>query len=313
MQVFTDLATLPKFRNAVITIGSFDGVHLGHRRILEQVHTLAQKQNGESVVITFDPHPRTVLKPDDASFKLLSTTAEKIIGLEKAHIDTVVVVPFTLAFSQQSALQYVEDFLIKKFAPKFIVIGYDHRFGAGREGDIDFLKKFEKPAGFEVLEIPTQEIDEIAISSSKIRKALENSDIILANRLLGHEFSFSGKVVEGNRIGRNIGFPTANIEIEDPFKMVLPEGIYAAKVGKYDAALYLGSRPTLSPNGKRVIEVNLLDFEGDLYGQHLIIKVLDFIRPDKKFESLEELKQQIAQDVSEIKHRLTQLQSGFTN
>lgn len=307
MRVFTDLASLPEFRNAVITIGSFDGVHLGHRRILEQVQNLAQKHQGESVVITFDPHPRTVLKPNDTSFKLLSTTAEKIKVLEKANIDAVVVVPFTLEFSQQSALQYVEDFLIKKFAPKFIVIGYDHRFGAGREGDLEFLKKFEKTGGFEVLEIPAQEIDAIAISSSKIRKALENSDIILANRLLGHHFSFSGKVVEGNRIGRNIGFPTANIEIEDPYKLVLPEGIYAAKAGQYDAALYLGSRPTLSPNGKRVIEVNLLDFEGDLYGQYLNIEVLDFIRPDKKFENLDELQQQISQDVREIKRRLSHL------
>ena len=304
MRVLTDLTHLPTFRNAVITIGSFDGVHLGHRRILEQVQALAKQHDGESVVITFDPHPRAILNPNDTSFKLLTTTEEKIALMARSGIDNVVVVPFSLAFSQQPALQYVEDFLVKKFAPKYIVIGYDHRFGAGREGDISFLKKFEQTGGFEVLEIPAQEIDEIAISSSKIRKALETSDIQLANRLLGHAFSFSGKVVQGNQIGRTIGFPTANIEVEDPYKLVLPEGIYAAKADTHLAALYVGKRPTLSPDGKRVIEVNILDFEGDLYGQNLTVEVLDFIRPDKSLENLEALKAQIEADKREIERRM---------
>ncbi|MFN0216969.1 MAG: bifunctional riboflavin kinase/FAD synthetase [Saprospiraceae bacterium] len=308
MRVLTDLSQLPTFCNAVVTIGSFDGVHLGHRQILQQVKAIAQKHEAESVVITFDPHPRAVLKPGDTSFKLLSTTPEKIELLLQAGIDNVVVAPFSFEFSQLTARQYVEDFLIKKFAPRFIVIGYDHRFGIGREGDISFLKNFEKTAGFEVLEIPAQTVDEIAVSSSKIRKALEISDISLANRLLGHNFSFTGKVVEGNKIGRNIGFPTANIEIEDPFKLVLPEGIYAARSGLYKAALYIGNRPTISPNGKRVIEVNMLDFEGDLYGQNLTVEVLDFIRPDKKLDSLEELKQQMLEDKKEIENRLNKMQ-----
>jgi len=318
MRVYTDLSQLPIFRNAVVTIGSFDGVHLGHRRILEQVQSIARKHEGESVVITFDPHPRSVLKPDDKSFKLLSTTKEKTELLAQAGIDHVVIVPFSIEFSQQTALQYVEDFLVKKFAPRFIVIGYDHHFGAGREGDIDFLKKFEKKAGFEVFEISAQEVDEIAISSSKIRKALENSDILLANRLLGHPFAFEGKVVEGNKIGRTIGFPTANIEIADPHKMVLPEGIYASIVSldprkadqvpiKTGGALYIGNRPTLSPDGRRVIEVNLLDFSGDLYGQNLTVEVMDFIRPDKALDSLDALKIQIAADEAEIVKRLQHL------
>jgi len=311
MRVHTDLSQLPIFQNAVITIGSFDGVHLGHRRILEQVQALAKKHQGESIVITFDPHPRVVLKPDDTSFKLLSTTEEKIELLAQAGIDHVVVVPFSLEFSQQTAQQYVEDFLVKKFAAKFIVIGYDHHFGVGREGDITFLRKYEKSAGFEVLEIPAQEVDEIAISSSKIRKALENSDIKLANRLLGHHFSFSGKVVEGNKIGRTLGFPTANIELVDAYKLVLPEGIYAAKTGDHKAALYIGNRPTLSPAGKRVIEVNILDFKGDLYGQNLRVDVLDFIRSDKKLDSLEALQQQIGEDKAEIERRLSSFDLQF--
>lgn len=305
MRVHTDLSQLPIFQNAVITIGSFDGVHLGHRLILEQVRSVAKKLGGESIVITFDPHPRAVLKPDDTSFKLLSTTEEKIELLAQAGIDHVVVAPFSLEFSHQTAQQYVEDFLVKKFSPKFIVIGYDHHFGAGREGDISFLRKYEKSAGFEILEIPAQAVDEIAISSSKIRKALEISDVTLANRLLGHQFSFSGKVVEGNRIGRTLGFPTANIELADAHKLVLPEGIYAAKTGGHNAALYIGNRPTLSPAGKRVIEVNILDFEGDLYGQNLRVDVVDFIRPDKKLDSLEALKQQIGEDKAEIEKRLS--------
>lgn len=310
MRVFTDLSSLPVFRNAVITIGSFDGVHQGHRRILEQLQALAKETGGESVVITFDPHPRAVLKPDDHSFRLITSTAEKIRLLSEIGVDHVVVAPFSREFAHQSAESYVEQFLIRYFQPKFIVIGYDHRFGAGREGDISYLKKYESKAGFQVVEIPAQEVDEITISSSKIRKALEAGDVQLANRLLGHPFAFSGKVVEGNRIGRTIGFPTANLEVEDPYKIQLPEGIYAAKVGRQAAALYIGSRPTLSANGRRVIEAHLIDFEGDLYGQELTVEVLDFIRPDKKLEDLASLQQQISADKTEILHRLTSMQAS---
>ncbi len=314
MRVFTDLNELPAFGNAVITIGSFDGVHSGHRRILEKIQTLARECRGESVVITFDPHPRTVLQPNDTSFKLLTTTAEKISLLESCGVDHLVVVPFSRDFARQEAQQYVEDFLIKKFAPRYIVIGYDHRFGANREGDIAFLKKYEPEAGFEVVEIPAQEVDAIAVSSTKIRRALESSDIALANRLLEHPFFFVGKVVAGEKIGRTIGFPTANIELPDPFKLVPPQGIYAARVStghspfegeKYDAMLYIGNRPTIKGVDNQVIEVNILDFEGDLYGAELCIEVIDFIRPDKKFDDLDALKSQIENDKKEIEKRLT--------
>lgn len=310
MRVLTDLSSLPNFRNAVLTIGSFDGVHLGHRRILQQVNSLAQESAGESIVVTFDPHPRTVLNPQDHGFKLLTSTQEKIELLRQEGIDNVVIVPFSKAFAQQTPQQYVEEFLIKNFSPRHLVIGYDHRFGADRQGDIAFLKKFEQAAGFEVFEIPAQVIDEIAVSSSKIRKALEQGDIPLANRLLGHPFSFSGTIVEGEKIGRDIGFPTANLEIQDPSKLIPLEGIYAALVSlpqeqnQKVGLLYIGTRPTLSPNGKRVIEVNILDFEGDLYGQTLQVEVVDFIRPDKKLDNLEALKKQIEEDKKAILDRL---------
>ncbi|MCC6281796.1 MAG: bifunctional riboflavin kinase/FAD synthetase [Saprospiraceae bacterium] len=315
MRVFTDLHQLPHFQKTVVTIGSFDGVHLGHRRILEQVRSLALACGGESVVITFDPHPRTVLRPDEKHFKLLTSTAEKIMLLESSGIDNVVVVPFSLDFAHQSASDYVEAFLIKKFNPRYIVIGYDHRFGANREGNISFLKKYETEAGFEVVEIPAQEIDEIAISSSKIRKALDISDIRLANRLLGHPFSFSGEVVYGRQIGRTISFPTANIAIADPNKLILPQGIYAARISSTlpepdgrkgaEAMLYIGNRPTIE-NGdtSQTIEVNILGFDGDLYGQNLSVEVIDFIRPDQKLDGLEALQAQIEADKQEILRRL---------
>lgn len=307
MRVFTDLSQLPSFQNAVVTIGSFDGVHAGHRRILEQVQTYARSCGGESVVVTFDPHPRTVLQPGDGSFKLLTTTDEKITLLRGCGIDNVVVVPFSTDFARQDARKYVEDFLVKKFTPRYIVIGYDHRFGAGREGDISFLKKYEASAGFEVLEIPAQEVDEIAVSSTKIRRALDASDIALANKLLGHPFFFTGRVVEGQKIGRTLGFPTANLDIEDLYKLVLPAGIYAAQVRINDAVfpsmLYIGSRPTLNDTRPQTIELNILDYEGDLYGQILTVEVLDFIRPDKKLEDLKALKHQIEQDRVEIQRR----------
>lgn len=313
MRVHSDLSHLPSFQNTVLTIGSFDGVHSGHRRILEQVNSLARSCGCQSVVITFDPHPRTVLTPHDSNFRLLTTTAEKVALLQAAGIDHVVVVPFSPGFAQLSAQQYVEDFLLRHFHPRYIVIGYDHRFGHDREGNISFLKKYEAPDEFEVIEIPAQLVDDLAVSSSKIRKALEISDVRQANRLLGHAFSLSGQVVEGQRIGRTIGFPTANLHIADPYKLRLPDGIYAARAfigspsaNARPAMLYIGRRPTLEGPQAPVIEVHLLGFSGDLYGQTLHVEVLDFIRPDKKLDSLEALKLQIEADQSAIQQRLAE-------
>lgn len=308
MRVFADLNQLPVFRNAVITIGSFDGVHTGHRYILEKIKSLAKDSAGESVVITFDPHPRAVLNPNDHAFKLITTTEEKIELLKAAGIDNVVVAPFNHAFANQTAKEYVESFLIQRFHPQCIVIGYDHHFGKDREGGIDFLRKYEAAGKFKIIEISAQEVDEIAVSSSKIRKALDEAQISLANRLLGHPFIFSGVVVEGNKIGRTIGFPTANVEVSDPHKLMLPQGIYAARARAGErsrqAMLYIGDRPSVSTDGRSVIEVNLIDFEGDLYGETLHCEVIDFIRYDQKFDSLDALTAQIEHDKLQILARL---------
>lgn len=311
MRVFTDLEQLPAFRNAVLTIGSFDGVHTGHCRILERVRALAQSHGGESIVLTFEPHPRVALHPDDTSFKLITTSGEKIRLLEQCGVDNVVLIPFTTAFSQQTAQEYVEDFLIRYFQPVCLVIGYDHRFGANRGGDIAFLRQYEEKGLFSIVEIPAQEVDDIAVSSTKIRKALEACDIAQATRLLGHPFSFTGEIVGGNRIGRTIGFPTANVQVHDPHKLIPPDGIYAARVRvnptaveRVGAMLYIGRRPTIAHAGDVSIEVHLLEFEGELYGKTLEVEVLDFIRADKKMDDLDALRAQIEADKVEILRRL---------
>ncbi len=321
MQVFHDLDTLPVFKNAVITIGSFDGVHEGHRRILDRLRDIAREAGGEAVVITFEPHPRLVLWPDDADFRLLNTLDEKLQLLQLTGVDATVVVPFSKNFAGQAADEYVEDFLVKKFKPHTIVIGYDHRFGNNREGGIDFLKKNGAKHDFSVVEIPKHEIDNLAVSSTKIRNAIENADIQTANKLLGHPFQITGTVIKGDQIGRAIGFPTANIFIETKQKLVPPPGIYAALVSfgfrvssfelphpkpetqntKLKGMLYIGSRPTISQSVENQrVEVNLLDFDGDIYGQILTVEIVDFIRPDKKLDSLDALKSQIEADKKSI-------------
>ncbi len=305
MRVHTDLTSLPPFKNAVVTIGSFDGVHLGHQRILEDLKRLAVNAGGETVVITFDPHPRSVLKPDDGNFRLITTTAEKTEQLAAAGIDHLVIVPFDKSFASLSADEYITNFLISKINPGYVVIGYDHRFGASREGNIDLLRKYASQRSFEVVEISAEQIDEVTVSSSKIRKALDASDIELANKLLGRPFSFSGSVIHGDHIGRTISFPTANIRLEDPNKLVLPHGIYGAIVimpdgSRKTGALYIGDRPSVATGGSRVIEVHIPGFGGDLYGQYLKVEVLGFVRPDMKFDSMDALKSQMASDVQEI-------------
>ena len=300
MKVFTDLADLPKFQNAVITIGSFDGIHNGHLKILQKLKKLALDVKGESIVITFHPHPRLVVYPQDNSLQLLTTIDEKIERFRQQGIDNLVIAPFTVEFSQLSADEYIEKFLVDRFSPSYIVIGYDHRFGLNRQGNIDYLRWHGERLNYRVVEIEKHEVDAIAVSSTKIRKALKDKQIRTANTLLGYHYVLSGKVVRGQRIGHQIGFPTANLEIAERHKLVPPVGIYAVEVEcrqqHYQGMLYIGDRPTLEEYENVTIEVNIFDFDEDIYEEILTLRLVDFIREDQKYPGLEELSRQLRKD-----------------
>ena len=300
MNVYHNLNELPAFHNAVITIGSFDGVHTGHQKILARVKQLALENDGESIVIVFHPHPRHVLNPDDNSLKLLTTVNEKALLLDRYGIDNLIVVPFTIKFSQQSPDEYILSFLVALFEPKSIVIGYDHRFGKGRAGDIDYLRKYQKSADFELIEIEKQQVDDIGVSSTKVRAALEEGKVQIAKQLLNHPYTLDGTVIHGQGIGKSLGYPTANISIGNKYKLVPGEGIYAVYVlhhnKRYKGMLYIGRRPTLEQWNNRTIEVNILDFNKNIYGDKLTIEFVKKIRGDKKFTSMEALTQQIDDD-----------------
>lgn len=302
MQTFTSLDQIPSFKNAVITIGSFDGVHHGHRQILRRLNTLAHEHNGESIVITFEPHPRLVLPSrDNQPLRLLSTIEEKKRLLEQCGIDNLIIVPFTKSFAEQSAEDYVREFLVRLFQPKVIVIGYDHKFGKNGTGNLELLQKWAPEFGFTVEEISQKTIQDLAVSSSKIRLALETSDLDTANLMLENPYSLYGKVIKGNQLGRTIGYPTANIDIDNAYKLIPPIGIYAVKVILHDQVyggmLYIGRRPTL-PNlpPELRIEVNIFDFDQDIYDEMLYLEIIAFIRHDEAFKGLEELKLQLAND-----------------
>jgi len=228
MRIFRDIQALPEFNNAVITIGSFDGVHIGHQKIIKRLKHLAKEIDGESVIITFDPHPRKIIYPKDDSLQLLTTLEEKIDLCESFGVDNLVIVPFSIEFSQQLPREYVEKFLIGAFSPKYIVIGYDHRFGLNRKGDINLLQEYQEEHDFEVVQIKKQELEDITISSTKIRNALLKGDIENANHFLNHRYKLSGIVSHGDKIGKTIGYPTANISIEEPSKLIPLNGVYAA-------------------------------------------------------------------------------------
>ena len=293
---FTDFQPIPY---AVVTIGTFDGVHLGHRKILKRLRFLADQSHGETVLVTFWPHPRMVLRPESHDIKLLSTFEEKNRLLAAYGVDHLVSIPFTKAFSQTTSEEFIHHILIEKIQTKILVIGYDHKFGKGREGGFDHLQANQEKYGFELEEIPREDIDSIGISSTKIRRALELGDIISANSFLGRPYEISGKVVQGKQIGRAIGFPTANIEIPEPSKLIPKDGAYIVSASLegtvFNGMLNIGRRPTLNGQDK-TIEVHLFDFERTIYGEDISISFLDFLRPEKKFSGLDELKEQLYRD-----------------
>jgi len=299
MRVFKDLDQLPAFINSVITIGTFDGVHLGHQKLIERIKLLSEQIEGESILITFHPHPRIVINPEDKSLRLLNTIDEKIALLEQYGVDNLVIVPFSRAFSEQSPEDYINKFLVRNFHPKYIVIGYDHKFGKNRAGDFKLLEKMKVEYGYEMEEITKETLDDIGISSTKIRTALSEGDIKLANELSGHNYTLSGTVVRGLQNGRKLGFPTANIQVNDEYKLVPQTGIYAVYVycegKKYTGMLSIGFNPTFEGK-EQTIEVNILDFNKDIYGENLTLEFVDFIRNEKKFESIDALIEEIKND-----------------
>ena len=301
MFVHTNLEQLPDFQNAVITIGSFDGVHAGHQEILRRLCAAAAEIGGESVVITFDPHPRLIIYPDDHSLKLINTTEEKCRLLAELGVQHTVLVLFDRKFAQQSSDEYITDFLYKYFKPKQIIIGYDHRFGRARTGDISFLQQRATQFGYTVMEIPKQTVDALEVSSTKIRRAIEAGDLLAATQLLAHPFALTGRVIQGDQLGRTLGFPTANLELIDlEHQLLPPDGIYAVWVHhqqkRYGGMLYIGVRPTVRGQKELRIEVNILNFEGDIYGSDLRVDFVERLRGDMRLNSLDELKQQMHYD-----------------
>ena len=310
MKVYRNIEQLPAFKNAVITIGTFDGVHEGHRKIIDSLELEAKKINGESVIITFHPHPRKVVSSAILGIRLINTLDEKIELLSKTGVDHLVIVPFTEAFANQPAEAYIENFLIEKFHPHTIIIGYDHRFGRDRQGDYRLLEKMAPVYGYNLGEISKQVLDEVAISSTNIREAIIHGDIDTANKLLGYDFFFEGVVVHGDKLGRKLGYPTANLRITDEEKIHLGDGIYAVyaelkndeqktknEKGSpiYKGMMSIGFRPTVDGK-KRVVEVNIFDFDNEIYDETLRVYVKKYLRPEAKFETVEDLVKQIGQD-----------------
>jgi len=301
MQVHHDIEQLPVFRNAVITIGTFDGVHKGHRKILDKMKSEAEATGGETVIITFHPHPRKVVSSEFMGIRLITTIEERIGLLENLGIDHLVVVPFTDVFANQSAEEYIRDFLVAKFHPHTIIIGYDHRFGRDRVGNFQLLEEKSTEYGYRLVEIPKHVLENISISSTSIRKAIIHNDTETVNKVLGYDFFFSGLVVHGNKLGRQLGYPTANLKVKDEDKIIPGNGIYAVYAQpegyneKLKGMMSIGFRPTV--DGKqRVIEVNIFYVDKMIYDQQLTVFVYKYLRPELKFDGLEALVKQIDQD-----------------
>jgi riboflavin kinase / FMN adenylyltransferase len=299
MQVHRNTESLPPIRNAVVTIGTFDGVHTGHQKIIGQLKDEAKLTGGETVIITFHPHPRKIVSSQSTPIQLINTLDEKIELLAKQGLDHLVIVPFTKEFSNLSADEYINDFLIGRFHPHTVIIGYDHRFGHDRKGDYRLLKQYAERLQFRLKEIPEHIIDSITVSSTRIREAIRSGNIRTAHELLGYDFFFQGKVIAGNKLGRQLGYPTANIEINEEDNLIPGDGIYAVEAeingNTFQGMMSIGIRPTIGDN-KHMIEVNLFDFDREIYDQTLRVYVKAWMRPELKFDSLEDLIQQLHKD-----------------
>lgn len=302
---FTDFVKVP---NAIVTIGTFDGVHQGHRVILTDMVNAAKEIGGETVVITFYPHPRQVLNIDSQNLRFISTQEEKIRHLEEIGIDNLIIVNFTKEFSRVPSDVFIRDYVIETINPAKIVIGYDHHFGNNRTGDFSLLQDLASHYNFAVQRIEAHDIENIAVSSTKIRHSLQRGDVGHANMLLGYQYSYIGKVVSGNKIGREIGYRTANLDVEREYRLIENPGVYATYVDfegqTYKSMTYIGKKPTINDGSDENIEVHIFDFDKDIYEQDVKIRFVKRIRDERKFDSLEELKKQIAIDERQIREIL---------
>jgi len=320
LKIYHNLSDFQKLDNAVVTIGTFDGVHYGHQKIIKQLVAKAKADKGESVILTFFPHPRMIINPENQDLKMINTINEKAEILRSLGVDHLIITPFTRDFSNQTPDEYIKNTLVENIGTKHIIIGYDHRFGKDRSGNLTDLKAAGIHFGFTVEEIKEQDIHDVAVSSTKIRQALLAGDVSLAADYLGYPFSIFGRVIKGDKIGRTIGFPTANLFVEETYKLIPGDGIYAVTVeiseefeeeGSVDSECrprtsdsrlrtfkgmaYIGQRPTI--NGMtRNIEVNIFDFDQEIYGQDIKMNFLKFLRHDVKFTGLEALTLQLHQD-----------------
>jgi riboflavin kinase/FMN adenylyltransferase len=323
MQIYHHINDFKRLKNAVVTIGTFDGVHLGHQQIIKELVEKSKKNGGESVILTFFPHPRMILNPENHELKMINTMAEKANIMHHLGVDHLIITPFTRDFSNLSPEAYIKEVLIEQIGMKQMVIGYDHRFGKDRSGGLAQLKQFSELYEYNVTEIPEEDVRDLAVSSTRIRNALNIGDVDVANDLMGHPFTLSGKVIRGDQIGRTLGYPTANLFIEESYKLIPSDGIYAVtieilesrnknqelynpyqptskknlenKSQIYKGMAYIGHRPTINGMSQN-IEVNIFDFEGDIYHQNLTLNFLHFIRHDIKFEGLEKLATQLGKD-----------------
>jgi len=307
VRIFRDLNELAEFNNSVVTIGTFDGVHIGHQKILNKLKNEANEINGESLLFTFYPHPRMVIFPDSHNLKLIQTIDEKINSLRKFGLDNLIIYPFTKEFSRLTAFEFVRDILVHKLKVKKLVIGYDHQFGRNREGDIEFLKETANIFDFEVIEISAEEINEVNVSSTKIRNSIIDGNIDKANEFLGKPFQVQGKVVKGKKLGREIGYPTINLNLNNEYKIMPLDGVYAVQVSvgsnQYFGMMNIGVNPTIADetNEQKKYEVHLFDFDEDIYGENVIVLFRKFVRKEKTFDNLDELKLQIQVDENNIR------------
>lgn len=303
-------ADYKRIKNSVVTIGTFDGVHIGHQKIISRLVDIAKTNDLQALVLTFFPHPRMVVQKD-SDIKLINTIDEKAAQLQELGVDHLVVKEFTKSFSRLTALEYVRDVLVNKLKVKHIIVGYDHHFGRNRTATIDDLIEFGKFYDFEVTQIDAQEIGDVAVSSTKIRTALHEGKMKIANQFLGYDFMLTGIVVKGKGLGSNLNFPTANIHIEESYKLIPKEGVYLVQSNLNGHQTYgmmnIGKNPTVSQDNKTHIEVHFFDFDGDLYGKTLKIELLDHLRSEIKFPNIDALKEQLGNDKSTAKQRINLL------